>query len=231
MKKLVALLLLAIPSVLGCSSSSAAAAKVRIVTLENPPYNYVDDKGQVVGSSTEVVRAIMKKLGQDIPIEELPFEQAYALVQKDPNVALYSTARVAARENLFQWVGPIGKTGRYLYAKKGSGIKLNSIADIKGKTLAGAPNEGGNKYCVAQGAILVNSDTWEDALPKVMDGRADLVGAGEDISYEAKKAGINPDSFERLLLVESYDLYIAFNKGTPAAVVQQWQQAFDSIKK
>jgi polar amino acid transport system substrate-binding protein len=231
MKKLFALLLVGILGLLACSAP-ASSAKLRILMPDSPPYNYIDEKGQAAGAATEVVRAVMQKLGQDIPIEVMLWDQAYALALKGPNVALFSTARIPSREDLFLWVGPIQKSERYLYAKKGSGIKLNNIDDIKaGTTVAGVKEDSGTQYCLAHGCKLVYAETDEIGLQKVVDGSADIVSAPADISYVAKRAGVNPDNLERVLFAENIDLYIAFSKNTPASIVQQWQQALDSIKK
>jgi hypothetical protein len=57
------------------------------------------------------------------------------------------------------------------------------------------------------------------------------LGPRADLSVTAKKAGINPDEIEPIFLVHKLDFYIAFNKNTPVAIVQQWQQALDSLRK
>ena len=230
MKKLFALLLAGILVILGCSAP-AATGKVRVLTTGNAPYNYVDDKGQVAGSSTEVVRAVLKKLGQDVAIESMAWDQAFALAQKEPNVALYSTARVPWREDLFQWVGPIGKGEIILYAKKGSGIKLGSAADLKGRTVAGIKEDAGGKFCLEQGAKLINAPEDEDGFKLVANGSAEFTTGNPDITLTAKKAGYSPDDFERVMVLQSYDQYIVFSKSTPAAIVKQWQQALDAVKK
>lgn len=232
MRILIALLLVCVLAVLACSAP-APTTKLRVLTEENPPYNYTDEKGAVVGQSTEVVRAIMNKLGQNINIEVVPWEQAYELLQKESGVALYSTARSPERENMFLWVGPIGHTEKYLYAKKGSGIKINSLDDIKNvKAIAGVKNEAGVQNLIDQGGKFIYTATIPEGLKKLMDGSADLwLGPKSDISVAAKKAGINPYTIEPVFLVHKLDLYIAFNKDTLPTIVQQWQQAFDSLKK
>ena len=232
MKISIALLLVAILAVLACSIP-ATTTKLRVIAEDFAPYNYVDESGDLVGQSTGVVRAIMSKLGQNISIEVMPWEQAYDLLQKEPGVALYSTARTPDRENMFLWVGPLMNYEKYLYAKKGSGIKLNSLADIKNvKAIAGVKNEGGSQGLIDQGGKFIYAATGYEALKKLMDGSADLwLGPRADLSVTAKKAGINPDEIEPIFLVHKLDFYIAFNKNTPVAIVQQWQQALDSLRK
>ena len=72
-------LLIGIIAVVACSTP-VPATKLRVIAEDFPPYNYVNDNGVVVGQSTEIVRAIMSKLGQNITIEVMPWEQAYELL-------------------------------------------------------------------------------------------------------------------------------------------------------
>jgi len=232
MRTLTALLLAGIFTCLACSAP-APAIKLRVLVEDFPPYNYVDDKGTIAGPATDTVRAIMNKLGQNTPIEVMPFEQAYDLLQKEPGVALYSISRLPERVNMFLWVGPLHNYRKYLFARKGSGIKINSLADVKNmKAIAGVKNESGVQYCIDQGGKFVYSATSSDGLKKLLDGSADLwLRPGPDISISAKKAGFNPGDIEPVFLVHNFDLYIAFNKNTPAAIALRWQQALDSLKK
>ena len=228
----IVLLLVGILTVAACSTP-APATKLRVIAEDFPPYNYVDENGVVVGQSTEIVQAIMSKLGENISIEVMPWDQAYQLAQKEPGIALYSTARTPDRENMFLWVGPMMSYEKYLYARKGSGIKINSLADVRNvKAIAGVKNEGGSQLLIDQGGKFIYTATGYEALKKLVDGSADLCLAPKaDLSITAKKAGINVDDIEPVFLVHRYDFYIAFNKNTPPAIVQQWQQALDSLKK
>lgn len=225
------LLMAGILAVVACSTP-AANTRLRVIAEDFPPYNYVDESGAVVGQSTEIVRSIMSKLGENISIEVMPWDQAYQLVQKEPGIALYSTARTPDRENMFLWVGPMMSYEKYLYARKGSGIKINSLADVRDvKAIAGVKNEGGSQLLVDQGAVFIYAATGYEALKKLVDGSADLwLGPKADLSVTAKKAGVNLDDIEPVFLVHKYDFYIVFNKNTPPAIVQQWQQALDSLK-
>src|SRR5690606_16340890 len=48
-----------------------------------------------------------------------------------PNVLLFSAERTPERETLFQWVGPVGKSRSILFARAGSGIRLDSLDDAR----------------------------------------------------------------------------------------------------
>ncbi|MCX6008004.1 MAG: transporter substrate-binding domain-containing protein [Chloroflexi bacterium] len=233
MRRLLALLLVGIIAIMSCATP-APAEKLRILTEDYPPFNYVDTNGKVIGQSTEVVKSIMGKLGQNIAIEVMPWAQAYQLTQTDPGTALYSVARTAEREHLFMWVGPIGAYENWLYAKKGSGVQVSTLEDAKAvKAIAAVKDEAGQQKLAGQGFInFVFTDATADGLKKLDAGAADLwLGTREDVELVAKKAGVNPDDLEPVVFVHKLDLYLAFNKNTAFSTVDSWQKALDSLKK
>ena len=232
MKRLVAILMAGLFIISACSAP-AAETRVRILSEEYPPYNYTDDKGNFIGSSTEVVKAVMGKLGVNTPIEVMPWAKSYDLVLKEPGTALYSMARSVEREHMFMWVGPIGTYENWLYAKKGSNVRVNTLENARavGK-IAAVKDEAGQINLAQQGFINFEfTATTPDGLKKLMSGDVDLwLGSKADLDITAKKAGVNPDDLEPAVFVHKLDLYIAFNKNTPFATVDAWQKALDSLK-
>ena len=65
--------------------------KMRIITEDNPPYNFTDERGNITGQSTEIVRSLISKTGSDAVIEVQPWSRGYEMVQKQPSTMLYST--------------------------------------------------------------------------------------------------------------------------------------------
>jgi len=208
--------------------------KLRVMTEEYPPFNYTDAQGNLVGSSTDIVKAVITKLGETIKIEVMPWAAAYEIVQNDPDTALYSVARTPERENLFMWVGPIGSYENWLYAKKGSTTRVSSLDDAKTvKGIAVVKDEAGQQKLTQEGFInFVYTGSTADGLAKLVAGQADLwLGTGADVELVARKAGVDPAGIEAAVFVHKVDLYIGFNKNTPYATVQAWQAALDSLKK
>jgi len=233
MKRLCFVLIAGILLVTACTTP-AQPAKLRVMTEEYPPFNYTDAGGNLVGSTTGIVKAIINKLGENITIEVLPWAKAYETVLLEPDTALYSMARTSERENLFMWVGPIGSYENWLYAKKGSNIRVSSLDEARTVTgIAVVKDEAGQQKLAQQGCInFVYTDSTADGLKKLVAGQADLwLGTGADVGLVAKKAGVDPAEIEAVAFVHKVDLYIGFNKNTPYATVLSWQNALDSLKK
>ena len=233
MKRLYFVLIVAVLLITACTTP-VQPAKLRVMTEEYPPFNYTDASGNLVGSSTEIVKGIINKLGENITIEVMPWSQAYDIVLLEPDTALYSMARTPERENLFMWVGPIGSYENWLYAKKGSGTRVSNLDEAKTvKAIAVVKDEAGQQNLSQQGFInFVYTDSTADGLNKLVAGQADLwLGTGADVELVAKKAGVDPAGIEAVAFVHKVDLYIGFNKNTPYATILSWQAALDSLKK
>ncbi|NIV14469.1 MAG: transporter substrate-binding domain-containing protein, partial [Aliifodinibius sp.] len=104
------------------------AKGLTIITEEYPPVNFKKE-GVIRGSSVEVVREILRRLKQPDNIRMLPWARGYNLLKTQPNIALFSTVRNQERESRFHWVGPLCISRNGFYARKGSGIQINSIED------------------------------------------------------------------------------------------------------
>jgi len=217
-------------------ATNALALDLQIITEIAPPLNYTDngtEEGKVIGTSTEIVQEIQKRIGDTTRIEVMPWARGYNIVQSKPNVMLYSTTRTEAREVLFKWVGPIAKNEWVFFAKKGSGIKIASLDDAKKVGSIGAYRDDVREQFLKEKGFT-NLDTASDPLTlvkKLMAGRNDLLVS--DIlegALTAKDAGFDPSELEPVFTIKKADLYCAFSKGTPDEVVAQWQKALDAMK-
>ncbi len=209
--------------------------KLRIITEVYPPFNFVDSNKNVTGQSTEVVQAILQKLGIQAAIEVMPLADGLTLTQKGPNVAIFSLNRTPQREDLFKWVGPIGRYAQAFYTLKGSTITLGKLEDAKKVERIGVyKGDAGGQFLAAQGFTnLDESQNDVEALKKLVDGNVDLwLGNTQGLEISAYEAGINTEDLVALPTVAiNADLYIAFSKDVSDSTVAAWQNALDSLKK
>jgi polar amino acid transport system substrate-binding protein len=213
----------------GCSQQP-----LRIITEENPPYNFTDEMGNVTGQSTEIIRQILAATGTRAAIEVLPWSDGYTIVQKDEGTALYSTARIPQREQLFKWVGPIGTADYWLYGTQATVIQVGTLDDAKKvKSIAVYQNDISQIYLQSQGfSNLDVSQNAVECVKKLVTGKVDLwMGPSEGLHFIAYAAGVNPAEIVPVKLVRRADWYIAFSKSTPDSTIQAWQKALDDLKK
>jgi len=224
-------------TLLACLLALAAhwcsAGELELLTEENPPLNY-SENGQPKGLSIDVVVEIQRRLGNHDTIKVQPWVRAYRTATTTPNVALFGTARTAAREDMFHWVGPVATAVASLYGRRGSGLRINSLEEAK-----------------SAGRILVVRDFYTHQLleklgftnlelvpkPETMvkmavNGRAPLMFVGNlTLPDLLEKAEAKRNDVELLYTVTSIQTYIAFSLGTPRDVVNAWQAALDGMKR
>ena len=217
---------LLLPAVLG-------AQGLTIISENNPPFNYVKN-GTLTGSSVEVVREMLRRMNQEDTIQVLTWARGYNLALTQPNVILFSTARTPARENLFHWVGPLYRVRFGFYAKKGSGLHLETLDDAR-KVAAIATYKDDVREQLLKSLGFTNLDSSKSPasnLKKLVSGRVDLwLFSSLGVNRVAEQAGIDPAELELVLPFKDYYSYISISKGTAQAVVNQWQTVFNQMRQ
>ncbi len=217
--------------VLALLIGTARAQEMMVLTEESPPYNYIQE-GKITGSSTEIVREILRRLRKPGNIEVLPWARSYKLLQTRPHVALFSTTRTPEREDQFYWVGPLFKVHFGFYARKNSGLRLNSLEDAKRVgAIATYKDDVKEQLLISMGFTnLDSSKSPASNLKKLMNGRVDLwLFDNVGMPDLARQQDIDPDELELVLPFKSYQSYVAISKLTPSTVVDRWQVALQAM--
>lgn len=207
---------------------------IRVISEENPPYNFTDETGNITGQSTEVVRRLISKTGSEAKFEIMPWSEGYELVQKEPGTMIFSTVRMPQRENLFKWVGPIGTTDYWFYSRQDADIKIATLDDArKVKSIAVYKDDSNHIFLQSEGFTNLDVSTdMSDCIRKLVSGKVDLwLGPAEGLHFVAYSAKVNPAELQPVKLVRKVEFYIAFNKNTPDATIQAWQKALDDMKR
>ncbi len=206
---------------------------INMITEEYPPVTFIKD-GKVTGFVTDLVREISARQGIDDNIHLTSWDEAYRLALTNPNVVLFSAERTAERENLFQWVGPVGKNRAVFYAKRDSGIRMNSIDDArKVAAIATTSNWFTEQDLKRRGFTnLVSSPLPTDNVRQLMKGEVEL-SVFTDITAPqiVKNAGYKMEDLEPVFTLSSTYFYIAMSLGTPPEMVKKWQSILDELKR
>jgi len=207
-------------------------AGLTVLTEEYPPVTFMKD-GKVSGFVTDMVREIMARQGIPDEIRLISWDEAYNIALNTPNVVLFSTERTDKREKLFQWVGPVGKNSAIFYAKKGSGIKINSLEEAgKLASIATTTNWFTEQYLKSKGFTnLVSSPVPTANVKQLMEGSVQVaVFTDITVSEIVNKAGYSMEDLEPVFLLSNTYFYIAMSIGTPVEIVKKWQSVLDGMK-
>ena len=205
----------------------------QLVTEEYPPVTFMRD-GKPSGFVTDMVREIAAR--QKIPDNTrlTSWKNAYNMARLHPKVVLFSAERTPEREKLFQWVGPVGKNSATLYAKKGSGIQIDSLEEAKAiAAIATTTNWFTEQHLKREGfKNLLSSPDPRANIRQLMENEVQLsIFTDITIPEIVRDAGYGMQDLEPIFTVVQTYFYIAMSRDTPAEVVQAWQSTLDSLKK
>lgn len=233
-------LLLALPWLLANPTSAGETANraestepLRLLTEELPPLSF-QVNGELTGLSVALVREIQRRLDDDRPIQLMPWARAYHSLMERPDVALFSTARSAEREDLFQWVGPLANLSFVFYKRADSPLTLDSLEDArKLATIATYRNDVREEFLLNRGFTNLDSATkLVSGARKLLEGRVDAwLDSNLSAPSVIESLGYPADSIERLLVAHSEPLYIAFSAETPPETVARWQRTLDDMAR
>lgn len=205
----------------------------QLVTEEYPPVTFMKD-GKPSGFVTDIVREIAAR--QNIPdtIRLTSWKNAYNMALLHPKVVLFSAERTPERETLFQWVGPVGQNSAMLYARKGAGIRINSLDEAKAiRPIATTTNWFTEQHLIREGfENLRSSPDPRENVRQLMKGEVQLsIFTDITIPEIVREAGYRMDDLEPVFTVLQTDFYIAVSSDTPAEVARAWQSTLDSMKR
>lgn len=238
MKKILFTKLVLAVCLISFSAGFAQTVDDLILMTEDYPPNNFEENGKVTGISVDLMELMLKKLNSkrtrdDIRI--LPWANAYNKTLTKKNTVLFGTSRTPERENLFKWAGPFIPVKNVLIARKESGIKIRSADELKNYRIGAIRDDIGEQLLIQAGVDKKAVERVSKAriLIKMLNsGRIDMWSYCENVAkWLFHKNGFQPDDYETVwVLAEVYDYY-AFHKDMPDALVQQFQNALDEIKK
>ena len=214
-----------------------SAIDLQLYTEEYPPYNFEKD-GKLQGIAIDMMELILQEAGtgqSKSDIQLVPWSRGYNLIQRDPNVCLFSMTKSKERENMFKWVGPVAKTTIVLYAMKDSGIKINSEADLANYTTTVVKDDIGEQLMLNAVSDKSKVDASANSLAcvrKLYNNRVNLWAYESNVGkWVAKSNKFDTSKLVPVYTLSESELYFAFSKNTDDATIKKFQAAYDKLKK
>jgi len=224
-------LFIILTSIVLIAGQSVFCEELTILTENLPPLNYVDD-GILVGPSVETVKEIQRRIGSNEQIQVYPWARAYKMALENENVILFGMTYTKVRKDKFKWVGPLATKRDILVAKKGLGIKINSLEDAKNVKSIGTLREDTRERLLKSYGFTNLEPVSDEQLnaKKLALGRIDLwTYKIPGLRTVCDLAGVNYTEFEEVYHLREIELMIAFSKKTSDSIVQKWRNAFNEM--
>ncbi|MCA2653275.1 extracellular substrate binding-like orphan protein GrrP [Microcystis sp. M061S2] len=167
------------------------------------PYSYINDKGELVGYSMDVLERIRKRLetrlGRPVTLQMIeanqPGEKINLIRSGDIDIAC-STAFTWERAKVVDFSISYSISGIRILAKKGS--NLSTPQSLIGKRIALVPTSAAVdviKLVQPQATIVTTYSTVEEAIEALKTGKIDAI-AGDSISLAGTILRDNPKIYE-----------------------------------
>ena len=240
MKKLFALVL-AIAMIMTCSLAMAdrladiqAAGKLVVATSPDwPPYEYIDDDGNVVGTDVLMMQWMADQLGVELEIQSMAFDTCLAAVGRgDVDMMIAGLTYDEERTNAMDLTGVYWNEGdQGLLVKKSMGATYNSAEAFAGKTVA-AQNGTNQQIMVEEqltGANLELITKIPDGVNMVKNGRVDALAVPKTV-YDSVLAENDDLEVSEFAFDFEGGNYIASVKGEEA-LTEKIQELIDQINE
>ena len=167
------------------------------------PYSYIDDKGELVGYSMDVLERIRKRLetrlGRPVTLQMIeanqPGEKINLIRSGEIDIAC-STAFTWERAKVVDFSISYSISGIRILAKKGS--NLSTPQSLIGKRIALVPTSAAVdviKLVQPQATIVTTYSSVEEAIEALKTGKIDAI-AGDSISLAGTILRDNPQAYE-----------------------------------
>jgi polar amino acid transport system substrate-binding protein len=217
-------------------TTAGAQAQVRgdplyITTESAAPSSMLDGEGQVIGISTDKVRAALDRAGLSYTIELLPWKRAYAAARERRNACVYSTSRTPEREPLFKWVGPIDSADWVLMGRANRRFALRTLDDARPYRI-GTYNGDARDHFLRSRGFRVDAAPNDLTNPrKLLLGRIDLwaaaLRAGSPVLEQNGWAG----QIVPVLVFNQIDVFLACHRAVPDEVIARLNGAISALER
>ncbi len=159
------------------------------VRFTNPPFGYIDEKGQNAGFDVDLVRALAQKLGVGLELKEVTAQTRIpVLVNGGVDLAAAAVNHYIERDQVVDFTIPylmVDVDGLFVVKKGGPLRTVKGFEDLAGKTLAIAQGAGaGPRFLKMQptGKVLELQD-WPAAVQALRQGKADFITTDSPVLY------------------------------------------------
>lgn len=216
----------------------ATAKPILVLTEHLPPYQ-IDNRSDVGGFATEVVKRTFENAGIPYLLEVQDWSRAYQRTLRQADTCIYSISKSTERTPLFQWVGELAYTETSFYSLKNRpDIRLTSLEDAKKLVTAVTKDDITHHYLLKhgfkEGEQLYVLESVTNML-HVLEGRKDidLVLINDTIlKYRALESGVPMDILQKKLHVIDLplDFHLACSHTTPKTLVSRLQKSLQQLK-
>jgi len=201
------------------------AQPLELYTENYPPFNIVsEDKLAISGISTEKVRELMRRAGDNYQLSAVPWARSMQQAQNQGGSCMFSTARTPAREQRYQWVGPLVHNNLAVFGRAGAPHPAKNVAELKPHVIGTKRQDASSEYFTALGYAVDPVAADADNPRKMIRGRFDYWATGELLGLRIIEEQGWSASIVPLFVFLQVDMYLACNREMDQATIARWNR-------
>lgn len=232
------LLITLIFSLCGCQKSDSGTNKTLTIGTnpEFPPFEYIDENGEIAGFDIAVIKAIGEEMGYTVNIKSMEFKSLIASISTGGiDAAIAGMTVTDERKQSVNFSDSYYTATQYIVVPIGSSIK--SLADLNGKSIAVQEGTTGDILATPaeDNSIITDSSTTVKRFKKGTDAIVELKNNGVDavvIDANPAKEYVNANQSSLTYIVDdssTEEYAIAVSKGN-ASLLNDLNMGFEKIK-
>ena len=197
-------------------------------SADYPPFEYLDDKNQIVGFEIDLLNEITKKTGIKFDVTNMSFDGLIpALKTGKIDIAISGMSATDERRKSVDFTKPYYFSENLFIRKKGSDVNKDNLNDKKISAQVGTIQEDAAKKITTQS---IPAENVAAAIMSLNAGKIDVVLTDSPIGVEFLKQ--NPDLEEFLRLPDGTEGFaMAFDKGKYTDLVKKIDAAIEELQK
>lgn len=192
-----------------------------------PPFNFVNDKNEVVGFDPSIGIEIGKRMGIEVEIVTTAWDGIIGgLLANKYDAIVGSMSITEERDKVVDFVGPYYTTKRAVFTKAGSDI--TSVAQLKDATVGVTLGETHEEWARDQGYTIRTYKGLPELLLELENGRVDVIVNDSIAAMLAMKEKGFSFAMVEDLEAEEFGAGIAIREGNPELAAAM-QAALDAM--
>lgn len=212
--------------------------RLQVITTDYPPFQMINEEGEVSGMAVEIVQAIVNEAGLEADIEIYPWSRARRILNTDPNTLFFNLTRTEIRENMYHWIADITPTDIYIWKNEyRHDIVIEDFNDLNLHNIGVLPDTVQYQYLRDKGILESRFYIFQDdnqQFQMLSKNRIDLLPLNEYIfTYLVKQSGLSLDQFERTMFLPdiSSKAYLVASLNTSETIVNRLITSWTNVKK
>lgn len=217
-------ILFCIFSPISCIANDVQFDKLRFVTVNEAPANYINENGEIRGFVVDIIKKLQQQLEIDNPIEVMPEARAMRTLDTEANIVMFSTSRTPERENKYHWLTHVITKRWIFYSNSVSAIEASTIDEVLDTKIIGViRGDIREQWIKEKGAKFVSTaPNYEQAIEMLLKGRTDLLFFESFGVYTTlQMLGYQKSELKPQFTANTSDVYIVLSKSPESDAMAQ----------